>query len=63
MYVNSMIYQNSNVENMAEWMKFDHTQNIKLPIANEIDQSHTVKSTDPDPGTVKGCLLSPNLYA
>ena len=34
-----------------------HTQNIKLPIAKEIDQSHTVKSTDPNPGTVKGLFV------
>ena len=41
---------------------FDHPQNIKLPIAKEIGQSHAVKSTDPDTLTVIG-LLSQNLYA
>ena len=36
-------------------------QNIKLPIAKEIGQSHTMKSTDPAIWTVKG-LLSQTLY-
>ena len=43
-------------------LSFDHPQNIKLRIAKEIGQFHTVKSTDPDTWTVKG-LISPNLYA
>ena len=43
-------------------LSFDHPQNIKLPIAKEIGQSHAVKSTDPDTWTMKR-LLSQNLYA
>ena len=37
-------------------VSFDHPCHIKLPIAKEIGQSHTVKSADPATWTVKRLL-------